>query len=410
MRFSLVLFIAFSIIPKGSFAQNTEGTFKDPRDGKTYKTVTIGNQKWMAENLAFKMNGFSYEHNEANAEKYGYLYYWEDAEKGCPTGWHLPSRGDWDILFTNLGRDSIPESLKSKVGWGIIEGKNQNGTNSSGFNALPGGGQSPAWSKSINGVEVDNGPKEFHAIGRDANWWTSDSDKEERYHHYRYDIYKGEGRTFGSSSDHYGCSVRCVTSYKVSLVPENGAFTDSRDGKSYKTVKIGKQTWMAENFAFKAKKNAFNSDSGWYSYNNKEENGIKYGYLYDWETAERICPTGWHLPTPDDWQVLINLLGEQPGKKLKSTSGWTGVADKNGNGTNSSGFNALPGGYFFAGKYSSITKGTSWWSDDEAYGEYYNGNGFWIKNDNEIPNCNTLKFTTGNSDYINGRYVRYVKN
>lgn len=367
MRFTLVLFIAFSIIPKGSFAQNTEGTFKDPRDGKTYKTVTIGNQKWMAENLAFKINGYgcSYEHKDANAEKYGYLYNWENAAKGCPKGWHLPSRGDWDILFTNL--DKIPENLKSKSGW-----ENQNGTNSSGFNALPGGYLSPAWSKSINGVEVDDGPSEFHGIGSSGSWWTSDSDKEERFHHYSYGLLNGEGTNFSSDFHYSGYSVRCVSNDLVSLVPENGVWKDSRDGKTYKTVKIGKQIWMAENFAFKA-------GIGCFEYDNKVITGAKYGYLYDWDTAKRICPIGWHLPSDKEWNILINILGDKPGKKMKSIVGWATIKGKNGNGTNSSGFNALPGGhgnshvvvfnglYTIENEYETITQNADWWSSNGGH-------------------------------------------
>ena len=78
--------------------------------------------------------------------------------------------------------------------------------------------------------------------------------------------------------------------------------TDMRDGKRYKIVKIGNQTWMAENLAFKA-------DNGCWSYNNDVSKVSKYGYLYNFSTASTICPNGWHLPSDDEWNVLEESFG-----------------------------------------------------------------------------------------------------
>ncbi len=85
--------------------------------------------------------------------------------------------------------------------------------------------------------------------------------------------------------------------------PENGIFTDPRDGKIYKTVKIGDQWIMAENLAYKP-------DNGKYwAYENDENNIAIYGYLYDWETAMNIAPEGWHLPSRKEWMAIQKTLG-----------------------------------------------------------------------------------------------------
>ncbi len=136
----------------------------------------------------------------------------------------------------------------------------------------------------------------------------------------------------------------------AAFAQKTGSFKDSRDGKTYKTVTIGKQVWMAENLAYKA-------SSGCWAYD-----ASQYGYLYNWETAKKVCPNGWHLPSDAEWKTLIDYLGGEAiaGKKLKSESGWYG----NGNGNNESGFNALPGGYRFYddGSLSFAGRNGSWWS------------------------------------------------
>jgi uncharacterized protein (TIGR02145 family) len=136
----------------------------------------------------------------------------------------------------------------------------------------------------------------------------------------------------------------------------SGEFTDARDGKKYKTVKIGSQTWMAENLNYKP--------SAGYSlcYDNKESNCDKYGRLYDFGTAEKACPSGWHLSSDTDWSNLVKAAGGAAAAhaKLKAKSGWS-----NGNGTDDFGFSALPGG----NRLQSPGKGGSWWSKN------YNGDG-----------------------------------
>jgi len=151
-------------------------------------------------------------------------------------------------------------------------------------------------------------------------------------------------------------------------------------GKTYNTIKIGQQEWMAENFAYK-------TSNGCWAYDNNSSNVSKYGYLYNWENAKKVAPNGWHLPTNAEWEQLVNYLGDRSdvGKKMKSTSGWK----KGGNGSNSSGFSALPSGYRNeSGGFVSIGYNVFFWSASA----YNNGNALvyrlYYKNSDVIRNNN----------------------
>ena len=127
------------------------------------------------------------------------------------------------------------------------------------------------------------------------------------------------------------------------------------EGQTYKTVKIGEQTWMAENLNYEAE--------GSKCYDNNPANCTKYGRLYNWETAMTACPSGWHLPSDADWTTLTNYVGSSTaGTKLKAASGWFG----NGNGTNDYGFSALPGGGGYSnGSFNFVGDRGEWWSATE---------------------------------------------
>jgi len=147
--------------------------------------------------------------------------------------------------------------------------------------------------------------------------------------------------------------------FLLSLVAqETGSFNDSRDGKSYRTVTIGTQTWMSENLAYK-------TNSGCWAYENNISNVRKYGYLYDWKTAQSVCPPGWHLPIDSEWLTLMSFLGsgDIAGGKLKSTISWE---SPNTGATNSSGFSALPSGARFPnGSFDNATGYCYWWRTKE---------------------------------------------
>jgi len=167
-------------------AKNTEtfkyGTFTDARDGETYRTVKIGQQVWMAENLRFKAeNSFAPGNEEQNVAKFGRLYTWtsalnippefseqspakdldmyhkikEDNYQGiAPEGWHIPSLKEWEQLLSNLPPKSTGDELRSACFWGVP------GEDSFGFFAVPAG------------YRFDNGS--FYRFSRRARFWCKD--------------------------------------------------------------------------------------------------------------------------------------------------------------------------------------------------------------------------------------------
>jgi uncharacterized protein (TIGR02145 family) len=97
-------------------------------------------------------------------------------------------------------------------------------------------------------------------------------------------------------------------------------------------------------------------------YGNDSKNAEKYGRLYDWETAKKACPPGWHLPSNEEWQTLVDFAGGTKfGDKLKAKSGWNGI----GNGTDDFGFSALPGGNGLGDTFVTIGNDGNWWSVNE---------------------------------------------
>jgi len=162
---------------------------------------------------------------------------------------------------------------------------------------------------------------------------------------------------------------------KVSIDPKtvkSGQFVDKRDGKSYKTVQIGEQTWMAENLNYNA--------NGSKCYKDSDDNCAKYGRLYDWRTAmngahssssspseiQGVCPAEWHVPSDREWKALVDVSvvggSASGGGKLKSADGWK----NDGNGTDDYKFSALPGGRVESGgKFSVVGNSGYWWSATE---------------------------------------------
>ena len=209
------------------------GTMTDSRDNKVYKTVTIGTQTWMAENLNYaytdvfyKRDNYTsdstswcYDNDPANCAKYGRLYTWAAAMDSlgkwskngkkcgyiascsptypvrgiCPKGWHLPSKEEFGTLIMAVGDSSTNGTvLKSTDGWS----NHGNGTDAFGFSALPAG------------VRSDG---HYERRGSYAYFWSSNDTKGISNAAYRMYLYCGEdiARLIYVDKNH-GASVRCV--------------------------------------------------------------------------------------------------------------------------------------------------------------------------------------------------------
>lgn len=182
--------------------------------------------------------------------------------------------------------------------------------------------------------------------------------------------------------------------YSCTYGQETGTITDARDGKVYKTVKIGDQIWMGENLAFK-------TESGFMVYDNIKDYVKIHGYLYTWGAATKACPDGWRLPSMQDWWYLSNSLGgdDQAGGKLKET-GTTSWKSPNTGATNSSGFTALSSGRSGDKAMGYIGSFTYFWSseDDDDYNSWCRG----LESSNE-------KLSLHQVEKKNGYSVRCIK-
>ncbi len=141
----------------------------------------------------------------------------------------------------------------------------------------------------------------------------------------------------------------------------NNSFTDPRDGQNYKTVKIGNQVWLAENFRYKC--------DGSFAYEDDEANVEKYGRLYTWDAAMNCVPPGWHLPSREEWDDLRGYVeanaNADVGTALKAKTDWVEHEDTP-QGTDEFGFCALPAGCSNCGKLVCFWT-SSEIDDDGAY-------------------------------------------
>ena len=380
--FNTIFFLFSAVAQSQATAQN----------GKPYKTVKIGNQTWMAENLSVSTyrNGDTipqvqdpktwsiltsgawcyYEGKSETGAKYGKLYNWyaiNDARGLAPEGWHIPTDAEWATLTTFLGgKTESSAKIKSTKGWS----QGGNGSNESGFNALPGG------TRSIN--------EAFSFAGDYGYWWTSSP----------FDGYSAWNRFLAYNNNYigrstgwkqFGNSVRCIKDENetgvsnVNQVQKRDSSLDPAFAKETETIpesnkvpsmKIGEQVWMTQNLDLSKFQNGDSipeakTDADWvkatklkqpaWCYYNNDTTAKNYGKLYNWYAVNDkrgLAPAGWHIPVETEWTRLVTLLGGEgsAGEVMKS----------NGFGSLLSGFRDGDGSFHNDGLV------TYWWGATES--------------------------------------------
>jgi len=248
-------------------------------------------------------------------------------------------------------------------------------------------------------------PKSDNYIGNISssdNWYYSSS-----YYRYSsssyYYYYSSSYYYYYSSSSSYKASSSSLALSSSSIGIVSGPSV-TYEGEVYKTVKIGTQTWFRRNLNYYT--------GGSYCYDDDETNCEIYGQLYDWETAMDVCPTGWHLPTKAEWETLASYI--KTNKKcttncdalyLKATSGW----EYSGNGLDSYGFAALPGGLSSDYDFSYIGYTGFFWSASETDDDYaynleisnsYNYTSFSSYDKNSLLSVRCLQNTASSSSSV----------
>ena len=223
---------------KSNSCSNADEPLTDPRDGKVYKTVKIGNQVWMAENLNYDVEGsWTNDSLDKDGSIYGRFYTFGRAKKACPDGWHLPTFDEIDELRENTGGVGLAgKNLKATSGWDKDEeGKDGNGTDKYCFGIKASG-------------KSQNKEDGVYGVGKYAQLWTSTTFIRPEYDSYGNRIDRGSKVyyfSFTSSDSVYiesydttpAWNIRCLKgdSEHEPIAPENssgyddGAFTSKSD-------------------------------------------------------------------------------------------------------------------------------------------------------------------------------------
>jgi uncharacterized protein (TIGR02145 family) len=443
-------------------------------DGYTYNLVGIGTQCWFKENLRSDnyRNGDAipgelsdaqwssrnsgaqtvYNNDAANLATYGRLYNWyatQDSRGLCPTGFHVPSDGEWMTLEMALG---MTQSQENEWGWrGSDQGTqlkaapsdipSWNGSNTIGFSGSPAG--------------YRNNSGGFSLLGNFGIWWSSSPSGGNAIKRSLRSEYSGVFRSYTGPLD--GFSVRCVRDAEIGLCfdpdtdgicaenevsgcsdstasnfnPEateednscefpvpaqcGGQSAVTFDGHTYALVGIGTQCWFKENLRSDHYRNGDAipgelSNSSWQNttsgaqavYNNDVANLATYGRLYNWyatQDSRGLCPTGFHVPSDWEWKALEMALGMT--QSQANEWGWRGTDEgtqlksspmgyPSWNGSNTSRFSGLPAGNRSNnGPFNGLGDNGYWWSSspNEGYAiyRYLNSGNSYVSRLNELP-------------------------
>lgn len=304
----------------------------------------------------------------------------------CPDEWHLPTDNDWKVLEKEIG---MSQTDIETTGWrGTTGGQELQVNGISGFNALLAGlrfsngnfagidstgifwsasefDNDSAWIREVDSIHTginrihqlkENGffircvediePLSLNLVGSNVTKINGsdgsiDLTVSGGISPYTYS-WSNSDSTEDIDSLSVGTYIITVTdardSISVDSISIKETFLDTRDGQRYTVIKIGKQTWMAENLNF------YTDTGSWYYNNDSTTYADTLGRLYNWETAAGACPDGWYLPDDDEWKELEMILGLSQAEA--DNTGWRGTSQ----GTQlqvdgTSGFEAILGGY-----------------------------------------------------------------
>ena len=394
MKKKVIIFVL--LMSTALFAVEPMPDLVDSRDKQVYKTVQIGEQRWMAENLRFKLKGTEcYNKQEVNCEEYGRLYTWAAAMRlvdyynstsitklkkrvhdVCPAGWHVPTNKEWKKMKYFVGKtgksDGVGISLKSKDGWDR-ELRLPFGSDEFGFNALPAG------EKYFIG--------EFMDKGASAQFWAATEYDAGGAYFWRLTY---DSKSFDKVLDtkDNAVSVRCVEDklYKIKELPPPPVVVKPEvmkvQNREIYAIHIGDQVWMAKNLDVDV--------PGSFCYGGDSANCAKYGRLYTWAAAMKlsndyseltardsvkrvhrgVCPVGWHVPSIYDFERLNAYIQDiddavAVGTNLKARGVWP-ETENSMPGENGFGFNALPSGFLPAvSAFTGRDSATGFWSTAE---------------------------------------------
>ncbi|MBR4218892.1 MAG: T9SS type A sorting domain-containing protein [Bacteroidales bacterium] len=432
-------------------------------DKNEYQTVVIGNQCWMKENLRSEHYadgteiplGVNTANNTLilsptdpyryvpgdhifNVTGYGYLYNWRAAmhkasannsnpsgiQGVCPNGWHLPSKAEWEQMFSYLRSDekywcngdsnNIARALASTSGWpsggGLFEpcsiDASLSSNNASGFSALPAGMVYEEW-----------GTRNF---GTNVYFWSTTVDGSS----IPYYLFLSSGSVSVSMyavNNRLAVSVRCIHDNAMSDTTFNCGVSTIKDvdGNEYHTLRVGERCWLKENMrtlhysdgkAIEVGTAASDTSAFCYYPAADGANVDKYGLLYNWAAVmngvpgsngtpsgvQGVCPAGWHVPSDAEWTNFITYVSSQGSfacndntaniaKALASESGWAPFSGEdlpdatcfpgvNASYNNASGFSIVLAGCYDGTAATQFQSAAYPWSaSDNGKFAYYRG-------------------------------------
>jgi len=423
-------YIGSSSSVAGGSSATTSNTFTDTRDGKTYRIETSGSYTWMAENLRFGSglynqdgaktacpSGWRLPNNSELSILQGNFgngsnFIMNDSLWRANGVWYVNngkiSTADCGVNYNDSRCQNAAGSACNNTDpchylkyYNIRCVKNQSVATSSSSVKISSSSSKPSSSSVTYTLTCGSVPTSGTegtaitpptvtcngtAVSSGLNWrnapnWTNPV--------------AGSYNGISVSVDSGNCSGKTTTCGGILIVYGTPV---TYEGEIYQTVVIGTQTWFQRNLNYAVE--------GSKCYDNSEANCVIYGRLYNWSTAmalpsscnysvcgsqidtkhQGICPSGWHIPSNADWDKLYRYIdgdagtsspygSKTAGRYLKATSGW----NSKGNGQDTYGFSALPGGHgFFDRGFNYVGDESVWLSSSETSGGYY----FYLRNIN----------------------------